>query len=166
MVSANVSSCFFCVRRLHWPNAVITTLLPISSLLLPGLKNKRASLDEQIQRTKRDLEKMHIPQVCSYNSFIFHLISSLTKLEIGTPLRLKYNEKDHIWKVQCGKMEPYLAGQVAHGDTALSCIHETASEGAREGGGGDGEESVGCTSAAHCHQQREWEVRDCVVKRQ
>lgn len=52
-------------------------------------------------------------------------------------------------------MQPYLAGQVAHGDTTLSCIHETMSEGAREGGGGDGEKSVRCTSAAHCHQQRE-----------
>lgn len=31
---------------------------------LPVLKNNRTSLEEQIQRIQRDLEKMHIPQVC------------------------------------------------------------------------------------------------------
>lgn len=46
------------------------SIYPMLSILLrmhpflPVLKNNRTSLEEQIQRIQRDLEKMHIPQVC------------------------------------------------------------------------------------------------------
>ena len=63
-------------------------------------------MDEQIKRTQRDLEKMHVPQVCSYVRELYLAYCSLEaqaylkstsytvilvdKLKIGTPLQVTY----------------------------------------------------------------------------